>query len=859
MTDSQKLVADYVERGSEAAFRELVTRYVDLVYSTAFRLVDRDSHLAQDVSQTVFVDLARMARTLSNDVMLGGWLHRHTCFVAAKTMRGERRRQSRERQAVEMNALEEHSKADFSEVVPLLDEAINELGEEDRKAVLLRFFEQYDFRKIGVAIGSNEDAARMRVNRAVEKLQSLLERRGVTSTAAALSMVLSVNAVQAAPIGLSIVIANTTLAATTAAGTASATSSWSLLAAMSTSKTFLIATLVMGVAFIPVGYHAHSARAHLAQTSNGVAVVPNLGDRAKARPSFESSAIFAEWKQLHETYGNTPESMPGIYQAINVMNDTTRRRAFQAALFAEWAQLDPRKGMDYLQRSARDGRQVEQFFQEWISRDPRVAVDFLLEGGAGWNALARASLNEIARRAPERLAETASRLPKEAGGWWDPVRKAFAIMGEVNPDAARQAAEEVTGPNREQALAGAAAAWARSDLGAAIAWAKALPDKLDHDEIIRGALVGKASTDPAAALDQLGLVPSGGRQGIFADTTGGRVLRTASAADYDATIAWIAAHPGRLREEDMLGLADAVSDRLNADPAGFLTRHAADNSLAAILPAVGSALINESGGQCAAVWDWLKQQPESPTVRSLRNDMLSGAGHQDADYAIKLAGEMPPGPEGDKQLSLLASSLINGGRFMDQMDGLLAKAPERFRQPLLQSAFQWLNGDLMTDPHEWIARLEMLPMSSRATGAHSISLAWADQAPEAALSWAGTLDEKLGRDAATAAVFFKWVARDADGAIAWVNAQPPGEERVSATRSLAKVLAMRDPQQAWNWGVSLDDSVERLTAASYVVDQLKLAGRVPAQALQWIEVAPFTAAEKSRLQNIIQGIRKSNP
>ena len=143
MTDSQNVLADYVQTGSDAAFRELVTRYLDLVYSTALRSVEGDKHRAEDVAQTVFIDLSRMARTLSNDVMLGGWLHRHTCFVAANTMRGERRRQSRERQAVEMNALQTNSGADISLVAPILDEAINELGEEDRKAVLLRFFEQH--------------------------------------------------------------------------------------------------------------------------------------------------------------------------------------------------------------------------------------------------------------------------------------------------------------------------------------------------------------------------------------------------------------------------------------------------------------------------------------------------------------------------------------------------------------------------------------------------------------------------------------------------------------------------------------------------------------------------------------------
>ena len=98
MTDSQTLLADYVNHGSESAFREVVVRHLDLVYSVSVRLVGGDTHLAEDVAQTVFMDLARMAKSLSREVRVGGWLHRHTCFVAAKTMRGERRRQNREGQ-----------------------------------------------------------------------------------------------------------------------------------------------------------------------------------------------------------------------------------------------------------------------------------------------------------------------------------------------------------------------------------------------------------------------------------------------------------------------------------------------------------------------------------------------------------------------------------------------------------------------------------------------------------------------------------------------------------------------------------------------------------------------------------------
>ena len=219
MTDTQRLLADYVTNRSEPAFRELVTRYLNLVYSTAVRLVGGDTHRAQDVAQTVFVDLARKAPGLSRDVMLGGWLHRHTCFVASKIMRGERRRQFRERQAVEMNALQDHSDANLAEIAPLLDEAINQLGAQDRTAILLRFFEQRDLRAVGEALGSTENAAQKRVTRALEELRALLKRRGVASSAAALGTVLASEAVSAAPVGLAATVSSAALAGA-AVGTA---------------------------------------------------------------------------------------------------------------------------------------------------------------------------------------------------------------------------------------------------------------------------------------------------------------------------------------------------------------------------------------------------------------------------------------------------------------------------------------------------------------------------------------------------------------------------------------------------------------------------------------------------------------
>lgn len=179
--------------------------------------------------------------------MLGGWLHRHTCFVAAKIMRGERRRIFREQQAVEMNALQDNSTTDLSLIAPILDDAINELDEADRTAVLLRFFEQHDFRSVGAALGSNEDAARMRVTRALDKLQGLLKRRGVTTSAATLSAVLSAHAIQAAPVGLALTISTAAaLGGTTIVAPAIATATKAIL--MTTlQKTLIAAALVAAV------------------------------------------------------------------------------------------------------------------------------------------------------------------------------------------------------------------------------------------------------------------------------------------------------------------------------------------------------------------------------------------------------------------------------------------------------------------------------------------------------------------------------------------------------------------------------------------------------------------------------------
>jgi RNA polymerase sigma factor (sigma-70 family) len=250
MTNSRTLLAEYAHRGSEAAFRELVNRYLDLVYSAAVRLTGGDTHQAEDVAQIVFADLARVARALPAEVMLGGWLHRRACHVAATILRSKRRRESRERQAADMNALADHSEANLARIAPVLDEAINKLSAADRMAILLRFFEHKDFRAIGCALGSNEDAAQKRVSRALEKLHSHLKHHGVSLAATAVAAVLADQVVTAAPAGLAMAISSAALAS--AAGGSGTTLTLFKLITMSKLKLGIISVLVAAVVATPL-------------------------------------------------------------------------------------------------------------------------------------------------------------------------------------------------------------------------------------------------------------------------------------------------------------------------------------------------------------------------------------------------------------------------------------------------------------------------------------------------------------------------------------------------------------------------------------------------------------------------------
>ena len=214
MMDDATLLSQYAAEQSEAAFAELTRRHLDLVYSAALRLMNGDGHTAQDVTQQVFTEVARQAPRLARHPALVGWLYTTTRLIALRMQRTGQRRRAREQEATMMNSLlhDDDPPADWTQLRPALEDAMHELDDKDRHAVLLRFFQNKSLAEIGAALHLTENAARMRVDRALDKLRGKLARRGITTTAAALAVVITANAVQAAPAGLAATISAAAIA-----------------------------------------------------------------------------------------------------------------------------------------------------------------------------------------------------------------------------------------------------------------------------------------------------------------------------------------------------------------------------------------------------------------------------------------------------------------------------------------------------------------------------------------------------------------------------------------------------------------------------------------------------------------------
>jgi RNA polymerase sigma factor (sigma-70 family) len=845
-------LARAARRGDKRAFVEIVARHQAMVCGIALGILG-DFAASEDAAQEAFLTAWRKFHDLREPERLRPWLAQ----IARNAALGHLRR-TRGHEALDESVLlvDESPGPDESaaskEETALVGEALSKLPELYRLPLVLYYRQEQSVREVAEALGVSEDAVKQRLARGREMLRermSVLVESVLSRTAPNAIFTMAVAMAIGALTAPAAVAASAFAAASGTASVASATSTVStqLITAMSTTKSVFIAAAVAGILLIPVGYQIAGKYQRAEVSASKAPAETEL--TLNAPPTFENSALFAEWRELHEKHGTNSEAMPVIYKAISDIKDFFRRRAFRSALIAEWAQVDPSRGLAFFLEKGRDVKQGRQFIEEWLALDPNAALDALL-ASSGWEEIAREALMEIARRAPSRVGEIVSRLPSPESYWDVNVQNAFAFLAENGLGSTREMAESVTGPNRERALSGVAKVWAKNDFDGTVAWAKALPAGTDRDEIVRAALLGKAAVDPIGALDSVGMVPSGGKGTFYAaSTTAARVLSEAAKADFDATVAWVTTNPGRFDQKDLTGLDKEVTDRLNGGAADFLSGRVADGSMGAIMPAIDSSLLNSASGQRAAVWEWLKTQPDNEATKSLREAVLNSAGYQDPEFAIKLVADLPPTAEGDAQMKSLAQHLLNAGAMLFRFDKLFEQAPDRLKQTLVETAFNNLSVDKMDDPQAWIGRLSQLPEGSRTKGIESIARAWAWQTPEEAIGWVESLEPGEARAAAAAITASTWGQKDPYAAAEWVASMPPGAERDRGAASLALKIAEDYPSEAWQWATSVEDAGERNGTAKEVIKMIPL--RDDQTVRQWIEAGPFTPEVKNELQTAL--------
>ena len=372
--DDLELLERYAKAGSEEAFGELVHRHLDLVYSAALRQV-RSPQLAEEVAQSVFADLSRSASRLKAGTVLAAWLYQVARRTAVDVVRRESRRQLREQLAVELADMNAHPSI-WTQIEPLLEDAMESLEPAERAAILLRFFENRNLREVGRGLGTSEDAAQKRVSHAVGKLREFFVRRGVSVGATGLALALSANAVQSAPLGLATTISTSAALTGAALHTVSTIGTTKALAMTTLQKITITATITAAVG---VGlYQGHQ----LAQAREQVRAVQQreapLNEQVHqlSQEREETTTQLTALREESERLRASLADLPKLRGEVARLRDDARQLA-QLKAVAETAGNDPALDIAFKTWAARATRLRQRLDQATDQRIPEL--QFLTE------------------------------------------------------------------------------------------------------------------------------------------------------------------------------------------------------------------------------------------------------------------------------------------------------------------------------------------------------------------------------------------------------------------------------------------------------------------------------------------------
>jgi RNA polymerase sigma factor (sigma-70 family) len=474
--DDKQLLNSYIDSRSESAFRALVDRHLDLVHSVARRVTLNDD-LARDVTQSVFLKLATRPDDVPKSIQLLAWLHRTTRHKAIDLVRSENRRHRREQIASQLQQHQsmETQEPDWKEIEPVIDAALEQIPDDDRTLILARYYKNQSHLANAHSLGISEDAARMRTNRALEKLRTTLSKRGIVTTAALLGSVVSSHAVTASPGNLS---AN--ISANALAGAATASSG----------VAFTMAKIASIIAAIPVIIFQFNQNADL--QSEATALRENVETIQSPAPRLLKSPKALESGQSLSRVLKTPDPSTRLSALLEYVSTVDAKRI--PAVIARLRELTP----DW-DPEAKMATQV--LFTRWGRSDTAAAFAYL----EGRDYQTTGSDTAFA------LGALAADDPQQAISWLsDPDNKLAHLpwMGDIlagavakewvrqDPEAAFQWAQTVPIEQRRGALSGVLETIAANDPTHAVTLAATLPASHERDEIIEAITTRGIEQDP---------------------------------------------------------------------------------------------------------------------------------------------------------------------------------------------------------------------------------------------------------------------------------------------------------------------------------------------------------------------------
>lgn len=834
MMDDAELLHRHASTGAQDAFAEIVRRHVGLVYHAALRQTGGDPHRAQDVAQTVFTDLARKAASLARHPHLVAWLHTATRLAAVQLRRAEARRLAREQAAFAMNAADASpagdtaaAAADWERLRPLIDDALDCLPERDRAAVLLRFFEERSYAEVASALAVSEDAARVRVNRALEKLRSALARRGLVSTASALGLALAQPALAATPPGLAATVATASLSA------ASASTAATLGAGA------LAATTVMSTAKITLA----AAGAALAVFSLGVAVrsssPPSAPVPAAPAPALSAAELAAILAPTRLSPADA-ETALAAYLALPALpaDATEADTAARAVILRRLLVVLPAASHERLLSATAprpgwpEARLRRLAFTAWTELDAPAAARWIAAQPPGPGIDAKARQN---------LATAAALLWASAS--FDPAYEWAASLSDLRAPLLRALLIQLApaAPNR------------------ALELARAQGDEFSRS-VMRDLFAAWAKKDPASAVRTLGaaLYEPGHNSDNWALT---QALAAWGRAEPVAALDWLFAQTHQSREDNHELLRRMVGQATRGgSPAALADALRTHSGLADPAETLGSLLNAWAEADSRAALAWLDRLPDPAERVSLATEALNMWSSDHPENNLPLALHLPAGPQRSSQVAKILERWAK-----ISPDAALAWTRAR-PQPEFAKLAASLEGARLgetarVEPAAALASWQNLPSGpAKTAAANAIASAWGERDPAAAARWwlahqpaaldTARLAQPFVSDQTLTPLLAAWSRRDPDALLAWAAEQ-------KATAPDLAIHAIRTLYQDFNHeDLDAPDAPSTAARLARIDDQypnLMLlenhfrgwSARDPAAARAWLDAAEAIPPERA--------------